>query len=133
MGNMDSRSLVAGVSSSIVTSIDPAEDAKRTVVPRMGFTGAFSVEDVGDDGAVSEVVLGWLGLVIGDDGAAEFAGVGWAGGGWVGAGATEVHPARTKLMARAQLMTVTQAIWPVGGGPECMVHIPSLARVVAAA
>ena len=108
MGSIDSRSLVAGLSSSIVTSTDPAEDLNRTVVPGMGFTGAFSLEDVDGDVAVSEGVLGCAGVLIADDGAAEFPGVGCAE-----VGATEPHPSKDKLMARARLMPVTQASWSV--------------------
>jgi hypothetical protein len=96
MGIIDSRSLVAGVSSSIVTSTDPADDAKRTVVPGMGFTGAFSLEDVDGNGDVPEVLLACAGVVFADDEAAELPGV---DGAWVGT--AELHPARTKLMIMA--------------------------------
>jgi len=103
MGSIDSRSLVAGVSSSIVTSTDPAEDAKRTVVPGMVFTGAFWLEDVDGDGAVAEGVVDRPGVLV-VEGVTELAGVGWDG-----VGATEPHPAKTTLTARAQVMPVNPA------------------------
>jgi hypothetical protein len=69
----------------------------------MIFTGAFWLEDVDGDGAVAEGVLDWPGVLV-VEGVTEVAGVGWDG-----VGATELHPARTKLNARAQVMPVTPA------------------------